>query len=102
METAFTLSFREPSDTYPMEYSSPETVVNITSVLFVMIASSVVLSIFSPASFFSSTPNSSMNAPLVPEPSSRDTTLMYSLLSKSPVAADAEFAAVVSGVTSAD
>ena len=48
-------------------------------------ASTVVLSTFSPASFFSSTPNSSMNAPLVPEPSSREITLICP--EKSPPAA---------------
>ena len=36
----------------------------------VMLAASVVWSIFLPSSFFFSIPNSSMNAPLVPEPSS--------------------------------
>ena len=59
-----------------MALSLPATVVIITAVLFVISAVSVVLSIFSPASFFSSMPNSSINAPLVPEPSSRETTVI--------------------------
>ena len=46
--------------------------------LFVTLASSVVISTFSP-SFSSSIPNSSTNAPRVPEPSSRDTTVMSPL-----------------------
>ena len=71
--TAFTVSFREPRDTYPIEFSSPATVVSITSVLFVMLASCVVISTFSP-SFSSSIPNSSTNAPRVPDPSSREIT----------------------------
>ena len=54
--TAFTVSLREPRDTYPIEFSSPATVVSITSVLFVMLASCVVISTFSP-SFSSSIPN---------------------------------------------
>ena len=41
-----------------------------------------------------------MNAPLVPDPSSRDNTLTYSLASKSVVAAGAS-SAVVSAVVSA-
>ena len=41
------------------------------------VASTVVLSTFSPASFFSSTPVSSTKAPRVPEPSSRETTAPY-------------------------
>ena len=70
-------------------------------------ASTVVLSTFSPASFFSSTPNSSMNAPLVPEPSSREITLICpeksppaALLSPSvlPSASVAEASFVVSAV----
>ena len=43
---------------------------NITEVLFVILAASVVLSTLFPSASFSSIPNSSMNAPLVPEPSS--------------------------------
>ena len=65
-----------------------------------MIASSVVLSTLFPSASFSSIPNNSMNAPLVPDPSSRDNTLTYSLASKSVVAAGAS-SAVVSAVVSA-
>ena len=43
---------------------------NITDVLFVIFAASVVLSTLFPSASFSSIPNSSMNAPLVPDPSS--------------------------------
>ena len=67
---------------YPIAYSSPATVVIITDVLFVICASWVVISIFS-SPFFSSMPNSSINAPLVPEPSSRDTIVMSLELSQS-------------------
>ena len=73
--------------------------------LFVMIASSVVLSTLFPSASFSSIPNNSMNAPLVPDPSSRDNTLTYSLASKSVVAAGASSAVVsaaASAVVSAD
>ena len=63
---------------YPIAFSSPATVVIITDVLFVMLASSVVISTFS-SPCFSSIPNSSINAPLVPEPSSRDTTVISPL-----------------------
>ena len=76
--TAFTVSFREPSEMYPIAFSSPATVVIITDVLFVMLASSVVISTFS-SPCFSSIPNSSMKAPLVPDPSSRDITSMVPL-----------------------
>ena len=71
---AFTVSFKEPSETYPIAYSLSATVDNITDVLFVMLASSVVLSTFSPEASFSSIPNNSIKAPLVPEPSSLETT----------------------------
>ena len=70
-----------------------------------MIASSVVLSTLFPSASFSSIPNNSMNAPLVPDPSSRDNTLTYSLASKSVVAAGASSAVVsaaASAVVSAD
>ena len=69
--------------------------------LFVIIASSVVLSTLFPSASFSSIPNNSMNAPLVPDPSSRDSTLTYSLASKSVVAAGAS-SAVVSAAASAE
>ena len=46
-------------------------------------------------------PNNSMNAPLVPDPSSRDNTLTYSLASKSVVAAGAS-SAVVSAAASVE
>ena len=61
-----------------------------------IVASSVVLSIFSPLASFSSTPNSSMNAPLVPEPSSREYTEISSSVSKSAVAAVFSASAVIS------
>ena len=76
MATAFTVSFKEPRETYPIAPLLPAMVVIITEVLLVISASSVVLSTFSPASFLLSMPNSSMNAPLVPEPSSRETTVI--------------------------
>ena len=66
-----------------------------------MIASSVVLSTLFPSASFSSIPNNSMNAPLVPDPSSRDNTLTYSLASKSVVAAGAS-SAVVSAAASVE
>ena len=62
-----------------------------------MIASSVVLSTLFPSASFSSIPNNSMNAPLVPDPSSRDNTLIYSLASKSAAGASS---AVVSAAAS--
>ena len=67
---AVTLSSREPRDTYPIAFTSCATVLNITDVLFVIFAASVVLSTLFPSASFSSIPNSSMNAPLVPDPSS--------------------------------
>ena len=73
---AFTVSFKEPVEEYPIAYSSPETVVIMISVLLEMIASAVVLSVLLPSASFSSTPVSSTKAPLVPEPSSRETTLI--------------------------
>ena len=47
--TAFTVSLREPKEMYPIAFSSPDTVVIITEVLFVMLASTVVISTFSPS-----------------------------------------------------
>ena len=67
-----------------------------------MIASSVVLSTLFPSASFSSIPNNSMNAPLVPEPSSRDNTLTYSLASKSALSAVGVSSAVVSAAASAE
>src|SRR5699024_12692912 len=73
IDTAFTRdSSRDPRDMYPIAYSFSDTVVIITDVLFVTCASIVVLSLSSS----STTPNSSVKAPLVPEPSSRDTTVI--------------------------
>ena len=66
-----------------MLYSSCATLDIMTEVLFVMFASSVVISIFSPFTS-SSMPNSSTKAPRVPEPSSLDTTVMSLVLSQSP------------------
>ncbi|WP_370843057.1 hypothetical protein [Gemmiger formicilis] len=53
-----------------------------------MAAASVVLSTFLPSAFFSSTPVSSMKAPRVPEPSSREMTVMSWSASKSPAGAE--------------
>lgn len=66
-----------------MAYSFPATVLIITDVLFVTLASSVVLSTLLPSASFSSIPNNSINAPLVPDPSSLDTTVIALLLSNS-------------------
>ena len=57
-----------------MASGSLATEVIITEVEFVMAAASVVMSTLLPAASFSSSPNSSMNAPRVPEPSSREYT----------------------------
>ena len=70
--TAVTVSFKEPSEIYPREFTSPATVVIITEVEFVIFASSVVMSTLLPSASFSSIPKSSTNAPLVPDPSSRE------------------------------
>ncbi len=51
MSTAFTVSFKEPRETYPIAPLLPAMVVIITEVLLVISPSSVVLSTFSPASF---------------------------------------------------
>ena len=59
-----------------MAFSLPATLVSTTSVLFAISASAVVLSTFLPSAVFSSTPVSSMNAPRVPEPSSREMTVI--------------------------
>ena len=59
-----------------MAVSSLATAVMTPLVLDWMAAASVVLSTFWPSAFFSSTPVSSMNAPRVPEPSSREMTVM--------------------------
>ena len=59
-----------------MAFSLPATLVRTTSVLFAISASAVVLSTFLPSAVFSSTPVSSMNAPRVPEPSSREMTVI--------------------------
>ena len=57
-----------------------------------MAAASVVLSTFLPSAFFSSTPVSSMKAPRVPEPSSREMTVISWSVSKSPAGAASEAA----------
>ena len=59
-----------------MAYALPATVVIMTFVLLVVTASTVVLSISWPSAVSSSTPVSSMNALRVPEPSSREITVM--------------------------
>ena len=74
--TALTVSSREPSEIYPMASASLATVVFITAVELVIAAEEVVLSTFLPLPSFSSIPNSSINAPRVPDPSSREVTLM--------------------------
>ena len=71
-----------------MAFGLPCTVVIITEVLFVICASSVVRSSFSPASFFCSMPNSSMNAPRVPEPSSRERTVISPVMSPPVVSSE--------------
>lgn len=60
-----------------------------TLVLLEMIASSVVSSIFTPSSFFRSIPNSSMNAPRMPLPSSREMAVMSRTASKPSASAPA-------------
>jgi len=60
----------------------------MTEVLLVIEASSVVLSIFLPSAFFCSMPISSMNAPRVPDPSSREMTAMLFAASKLDAAED--------------
>jgi len=64
-----------------MEFLLPATVVITMEVLFTTIALSVVLSTLFPFASFSSIPKSSINAPLVPEPSSRETTTISLLFS---------------------
>src|SRR5699024_10736931 len=59
-----------------MPFSSPATEVIMTEVELVMAAAAVVMSTFSPLESSSSMPNSSTNAPRVPEPSSREYTEM--------------------------
>ena len=78
--SAFTELFKEPSEMYPMEEPLPSTEVITTSVLFVISAVSTVISTFLPCAFFTSTPKSSMNAPRVPEPASREITVIVSLI----------------------
>ena len=88
-----------------MAVSSLATAVMTPLVLDWMAAASVVLSTFWPSAFFSSTPVSSMNAPRVPEPSSREMTVISWSVSKSPVlsagAASEETASVEAAVLSA-
>ena len=62
---------------YPIADAFPATVVIITEVLFVISAVSTVRSTFLPSASFCSIPISSINAPLVPEPSSRDSTEIF-------------------------
>ena len=64
---------------YPIAASSSATLVIITDVEFVISAVEIVLSILLPSASFSSIPNSSINAPLVPDPSSREITVISSL-----------------------
>ena len=61
---------------YPIASTLPATLIITPLVELEISASPRVISSFSPASFFCSMPISSTNAPLVPEPSSRDTTVM--------------------------
>ena len=81
-----------------MAVSSLATAVMTPLVEFWVAAAWVVMSSFSPASFFSSTPVSSMKAPRVPEPSSRVMTVMSWSVSKSEASvasADSEAASLV-------
>ena len=55
-----------------MPLSSPATVVIMTAVELVIMASSMVMSTLLPSASFCSIPKSSMKAPRVPEPSSRE------------------------------
>ena len=73
-------AFHTDVDVFP-DLNAP-TVVIMTEVLLVTAAAGVVQSTFSPASFFCSTPNSSINAPRVPEPSSREITPISEAASK--------------------
>ena len=57
-----------------MPWGSLATVVIMTAVELVIAAVAVVMSTFSPSSFSCSMPKSSMKAPRVPEPSSREYT----------------------------
>ena len=69
-----------------MAVSSLATAVMTPLVLDWIAAASVVLSTFWPSAFFSSTPVSSIKAPRVPEPSSREMTVMSWSASKSAAA----------------
>ena len=77
----------------------PATVVIMTEVLLVISAVSMVISILLPSASFCSMPRSSMNAPLVPEPSSRDSTVIAPLME--PPAASVSCAASSAGASSA-
>ena len=76
--TAFTVSFKDPKDMYPMAALFSATVVIITDVEFVICTLDVVLSTLFPSLSFCSIPNNSMKAPLVPDPSSLDTAVIFS------------------------
>ena len=77
--TAFTESSREASEMYPMAFLFPATVVTTTEVLCEISAFGVVLSTSS-----TMIPISSVKAPLVPEPSSLETTVIGFPPSPSP------------------
>src|SRR5699024_3885420 len=70
--TALTVSSNEPNEIYPIAFGSPATVCITPLVLFWIAADVVVMS----SSFSSTTPTISTNAPRVPDPSSRETTLI--------------------------
>ena len=63
-----------------MAFLLPATVVSITEVLLVISAASVVWSTLLPLASFTSMPNSSMKAPRVPEPSSREMTVILPVM----------------------
>ena len=71
-----------------MALGSPATDVIMTAVELVMAAAGVVMSTLSPLASFCSMPNSSMNAPRVPEPSSRERTVISPVMSPPVVSSE--------------
>ena len=84
MVSALTVLFSEPSETYPIPDAFPLMEVIMTEVLLVVSAVAMVRSILLPSASFSSMPKSSMKAPRVPEPSSRETTVILSSVFPQP------------------
>ena len=91
---------RDPRETYPIALVLPATVVIITEVLLVISAVSTVMSTLFPSASFCSMPISSMKAPLVPEPSSRDRTVIAPLM-EPPAASVSSAASSSAGASSA-